>query len=119
MSRIYQVRIHNKVHTIKWPGTLVVAMLVDSDDIASMIRSFRCKGIDADHFLCRPMDEQEKRIEESSYRIHWYTYDDWEKLIADEWAITGDRGWCEQLRAAGRVKKPLDKIIASREYFNS
>lgn len=64
---------------------------------------------------CRNMTPDEEAKCRKAFREMMWRYKSWESLIADEWEVTRDMKWMEELYAASRLTGSLAEIVDARE----
>lgn len=109
---VNEVRIWRKQPTKRNPDFLVVGFIVDAQDLGTWNRSGKHKGFDTNHIIARrPMTDGEIETESKSYRLHFHRYQSWKGLILDEYLVTSNLKWTQELTTISRQNIPLIDII--------
>ena len=108
---MYKITIHRKTPTKKNPQIVVAAMHGNSEDWGTFTRTFKHKGIDPSCIAERDMTKEEIKYVNQCWRLHWFSYTQWEHLIQDEWKVTGSLEWVNKLLEISGLKETITEIL--------
>jgi hypothetical protein len=108
------MRVHPATPTEKNPNVAVLAFYNDTQDITSIHRSLSHKGVSLFHVAERPMTIEEIDGQAKLARYLFYRYPTWVGLIQDEYEVTKDLKWCEQLHRHAGIREPLESCLTKQ-----
>jgi hypothetical protein len=104
----YRMRIFLKVPSDRNPHN--VGIIYDPDDLVPT-RILQHRGFYSLCSLSRKMNDAEVEFANKCWRYHWHLYKTWEGLVVDEYLVTHDLAWCQQILDLSGLTTPLQELL--------